>query len=536
MRIHVAFIDRVGITQEVLAILGARNLNLDAVEMIPPNVYIDAPTLSAAVLEELRGALLAVRGVQTVNIVDLLPGQRRRLQLDALLAAMADPVLAVDGDARVLLANPALVAVCARDPNGEMLGNLFADPALQSELQNQNFRLPLREVTLNGQNFLLDGTPIRATPLHAASGTASLTSGTSIASAEPATLAGALLTLYAPSRIGERLAALHHDHAEGFDAVLGDSAPVRALKARAQRVAVLDAPLLIQGETGTGKELVARACHAISARHNAPFLALNCAALPENLAESELFGYAPGAFTGAQRGGKPGLLEMADNGTVFLDEIGEMSPYLQAKLLRFLSDGRFRRVGGDRELKVNVRILSATHRDLATMVARGEFREDLYYRLNVLNLSVPPLRERGADILLLARQFMEQACAQIQRPPCRLGNSTHHVLLSHPWPGNVRQLQNVIFRAAAICERNIVEADELDLAGTRTSSVTTTAVTDTAAETSEPGSLSAAVEHCERNLLSHLYPQFPSTRLLAARLQTSHSAIAKRLKKYRIPE
>ncbi len=229
------------------------------------------------------------------------------------------------------------------------------------------------------------------------------------------------------------------------------------LKARALRVAALDAPLLIQGETGTGKELVARACHAISSRHGAPFLALNCAALPENLAESELFGYAPGAFTGAQRGGKPGLMELANQGTVFLDEIGEMSPYLQAKLLRFLNDGSFRRVGGDREIKVNVRILSATDRDLEKMVGEGSFREDLFYRLNVLNVEVPPLRERGQDILLLARHFMQQACAQIQRPGLPAGPGTYPALLGNRWPGNVRQLQNVIFRAAAICESSLVD-------------------------------------------------------------------------------
>lgn len=377
MRIHVSFIDRVGITQEVLALLGGRNLNLDAVEMVPPNVYIDAPTLSAEVLEELRDALFSVRGVQAVTVVDILPGQRQHLQLDALLAAMTDPVLALDSAGKILLANPALVALYGREPAGESINELFDDPKLLATLLEHGFRLALREINVNGQTLLLDATPI--------------------------TDAGALLTLYPPNRIGEQLSALHHDHAEGFDALLGESPAIRTLKARAQRVAALDAPLLIQGETGTGKELVARACHAISARHSAPFLALNCAALPENLAESELFGYAPGAFTGAQRGGKPGLMELANQGTVFLDEIGEMSPYLQAKLLRFLNDGSFRRVGGDREVKVNVRILSATHRDLEKMVSEGTFREDLFYRLNVLNVEVPPLRERGQDILLLAR-------------------------------------------------------------------------------------------------------------------------------------
>jgi transcriptional regulator of aroF, aroG, tyrA and aromatic amino acid transport len=311
MRIHVSFIDRVGITQEVLALLGGRNLNLDAVEMIPPNVYIDAPTLSPEVLEELKDALFRVLGVEAVTVVDILPGQRRHLQLDALLAAMTDPVLALDSAGKVLLANPALIALYGREPAGESVAELFNDPGLLDTLLEQGFRLPLREITVNGQTLLLDATPI--------------------------TDAGALLTLYQPNRIGEQLSALHHDHAEGFDALLGESPAIRTLKARAQRVAALDAPLLIQGETGTGKELVARACHAISARHSAPFLALNCAALPENLAESELFGYAPGAFTGAARGGKPGLMELANQGTVFLDEIGEMSPYLQANYAALFS-------------------------------------------------------------------------------------------------------------------------------------------------------------------------------------------------------
>ncbi|MBF7141823.1 MULTISPECIES: sigma-54-dependent transcriptional regulator [Pseudomonas] len=498
MRIHVSFQDRVGITQEVLALLGARNLNLDAVEMVPPNVYIDAPTLSAAVLDELRGALFAVAGVQAVTVVDILPGQRRHLQLDALLAAMSDPVLAVDTAGKVLLANPAMVSLCGREPAGELVAQVFRDTSLLEALVENGFRLPLREVSVEGETLMLDATPIPH--------------------------AGALITLYPPNRIGERLAALHHDHAEGFEALLGESTAIRQLKARAQRIATLDAPLLIQGETGTGKELVARACHAASARHSSPFLALNCAALPENLAESELFGYAPGAFTGAQRNGKPGLMELAHQGTVFLDEIGEMSLYLQAKLLRFLNDGSFRRVGGDREINVNVRILSATHRNLDKMVSEGTFREDLYYRLNVLNLDVPPLRDRGQDILLLARWFMRQACAQIGRPICRLAPGTYPALLGNRWPGNVRQLQNVIFRAAAICESTLVDIGDLDIAGTSVAQQ----------RDREIHSLEQAVDDFEQALLEKLYTDYPSTRQLAARLHTSHTAIANRLRKYGI--
>jgi len=210
---------------------------------------------------------------------------------------------------------------------------------------------------------------------------------------------------------------------------------------------------------------------------------------------------------------------------VFLDEIGEMSPYLQAKLLRFLNDGSFRRVGGDREVKVDVRIISATHRDLERMVSEGSFREDLFYRLNVLNLQVPPLRERGQDILLLAHYFMQQACTQIQRPTCQLAPGTHAALLANPWPGNVRQLQNVIFRAAAICDSDLVDIGDLDIAGTAVRR----------GQDTEVASLEQAVGDFERELLQRLYPSYPSTRQLAARLNTSHTAIAQRLRKYGIP-
>ncbi|MNF66049.1 Transcriptional regulatory protein TyrR [compost metagenome] len=476
--------------------------------MIPPNVYIDAPALSQGVLDELHHALLRVDGVQAVELVDLLPGQHRRMQLDALLAAVGDPVLAVDPRGHVLLANPTLIGLCGRDPTGETLSQLFPEADLGQTLINKGFRLPMCEVSFQGQALLLDATPISGGP-----------DGGRF-------LSGGLLTLYPPSRIGERLASLHHDHAEGLEALIGQSPALDQLKARLQKVASLDAPLLILGETGTGKELVARACHALSARRDAPFLALNCAALPESLAESELFGYSAGAFTGAQRGGKPGLLELADSGTVFLDEVGEMSPYLQAKLLRFLSDGCFRRIGSDREVQVNVRVLCATHRNLERMVGEGSFREDLYYRLNVLNLMVPPLRERGQDILLLAEHFLRQACTQIQRPPCRLAPATYPLLLGNRWSGNVRQLQNVIFRAAAICEAELIDCGDLELAGT--------ALGNRQGEAAPVTSLEDAVQAFEKDLLQRLYAEFPSTRQLAARLNTSHTAIGQRLRKYGI--
>ncbi len=331
--------------------------------MVPPNVYIDAPTLSPEVLEELRDALFSVRGVQAVTVVDILPGQRRHLQLDALLAAMTDPVLALDSAGKVLLANPALIALYGREPDGESVADLFADPALLDALLEHGFRLPLREITVNGQTLLLDATPI--------------------------TDAGALLTLYQPNRIGERLSALHHDHAEGFDALLGESPAIRTLKARAQRVAALDAPLLIQGETGTGKELVARACHAISARTVQAVPGAELRGTAGEPRRKRTVRLRPRRLHRRATGRQAGLMELANQGTVFLDEIGEMSPYLQAKLLRFLNDGSFRRVGR-RSRGQGQRADPQRHPPRpGKMVSEGLFREDLFYRLNVLNVRSP---------------------------------------------------------------------------------------------------------------------------------------------------
>ena len=440
MRIDVHFADRVGIAQEILAKLAGRALNVSAVEVEPPHLFIEAPALDASGLDALRGELSQVAGVLSIDTLGMLPGARRRLYLDALLAAQADPVLAVDADGCVVVANAAAVAASGRAESrlvGTRLGDLIGDEGLAEALVGRGDRPPVSELQLGGQPYLCE-----SVPLHEPDGG----------------VAGAVVTLHAPHRIGERLSALQNYDAGGFDSILGSSPAIRQLKARAARMAQVDAPLLIRGETGTGKELVAHACHAASRRRSQPFFTLNCAALPESLAESELFGYAPGAFTGALRGGKPGLLELADGGTVFLDEVGEMSPYLQAKLLRFLNDGSFRRVGGDRELKADVRIVSATHRALEQMVAAGSFRQDLLFRLDVLQLQLPPLRERTEDIVPLAERFLERACAQTGRPKARLSAAARAALLANPWAGNVRQLQNVIFRAATLTEAALIDA------------------------------------------------------------------------------
>lgn len=508
MRIDVLFADRVGIAQEILATSAQRGYNVTAVEVEPPHVYIEAPQLEDDGLTELRADLMHVPGVLTITPVAMLPGAQRRLYLDALLASQTDPVFALDAQGLVVVANRAATAACGPMPAtviGQPFQNLIGLAHFMTTLTESDYRLPVTEVELGCETYMMETTALQEAD---------------------ARVAGAVITLRAPSRMGEQLSALRNYSTGGFDAMLGTSQKMQQLKQRATRMALVDAPLLVTGETGTGKELLAHACHAASGRSLQPFFALNCAALPENLAESELFGYSPGAFTGALRGGKPGLLELADRGTVFLDEVGEMSAYLQAKLLRFLNDGSFRRVGGDRELKVNVRIISATHRNLDKRVANGDFRQDLLYRLNVLNLHMPALRERPEDILLLAQSILEKACAQARRAPMRLSAAASAALLSNPWLGNVRQLQNVIFRAVTMCERTFIEVGDLELAGATSPS--------DPGDTAPVNTLAQAMADFEKSLLLRLHREFPSTRRLAKRLGSSHSVIAERLRRYGI--
>lgn len=232
----------------------------------------------------------------------------------------------------------------------------------------------------------------------------------------------------------------------GVEQIIGESQKIRELRQLIRTVAATDARVLILGESGTGKELVAGALHSLSARRSENYVRINCAAIPETLLESELFGHEKGSFTGAIKQ-KPGRVEEADGGTIFLDEIADMGKPLQAKLLRFLEDGSFTRVGGTAELRVDVRLIAATNKDLAQAIAGGEFREDLFHRLNVVQFNLPPLCERGQDVLLLAEHFLKFFRAKMNRPVNGFTPAAVQKLLAQRWPGNVREIRNAIERA-----------------------------------------------------------------------------------------
>jgi two-component system, NtrC family, response regulator PilR len=300
-----------------------------------------------------------------------------------------------------------------------------------------------------------------------------------------------------------------------FEGIVGRSQPMRHLFQLLETVAATASTVLVTGETGTGKELAARALHHNSPRRANRFVALNCSAIPETLLEAELFGHVRGAFTGAV-GNRQGRLEQAHRGTLFLDEVGTMSPALQAKLLRVLQEREFERVGDSHTVKIDVRVIAATHSDLMKMVAEGTFREDLFYRLNVIPIRMPSLRERREDIPLLVQHFLDRLSAEAGRPPVTVSQDVMRRLMAHPWPGNVRQLENAVERALAF-SKGRAQIEVADLSPEIQNMPAPEVVTD-AAFPDEGLDLARYVEAVELSLIRRSLERTQGNKRQAARL------------------
>jgi transcriptional regulator with PAS, ATPase and Fis domain len=302
--------------------------------------------------------------------------------------------------------------------------------------------------------------------------------------------------------------------------VVGESVEWRDVLRKAAQVAPTETTALVTGESGTGKEVVARFIHAASPRKSGPFVALNCAALPEQLLEAELFGYERGAFTSAHQA-KPGQVELASGGVLFLDEVSEMSLSAQAKFLRVLQEREFQRLGGTRLLKANIRVIAATNRDLRKAVERGEFREDLFYRLGVFDIQIPPLRARPADIVPISEAFLQEIGSSMGRPSVGLTRDGRQALLQYDWPGNVRELRNVLERAAILCEGALIDTSHLALPSSNKS---------LRSDTTDLGVV-------ERTTIANVLQECRGNKTRAARrLGLSRTQLHLRIRKYRLEE
>ena len=333
-----------------------------------------------------------------------------------------------------------------------------------------------------------------------------------------------------------RAAAAHEDNREM--GIIGASPAMLTLFKRIRKVAPTMSTVLIQGESGTGKELVARALHENSPRAQAPMISVNCAAIPETLIESELFGHEKGAFTGAVAG-RTGLVEAANGGTLFLDEIGELPLEAQARLLRVLQESEIRRVGSVQSQKVDVRLVAATHRDLKALAHQGLFREDLYYRLNVIELRLPPLRERGEDVMLIAEALLTRIGAQMNTPDLHFNSDAANAIRQYRWPGNVRELENAIERAAILCDANEICTDllgiEPDISQERSSYATTALESMRTPDkiTSEPAENLSLEDYFQHFVLEH--QDHMTETELATKLGISRKCLWERRQRLGIP-
>lgn len=305
-----------------------------------------------------------------------------------------------------------------------------------------------------------------------------------------------------------------------FSDIISSSQSMKLLLEKAVKIADSKYTVLIRGETGTGKELLARAIHNTGQRRFYPFIAVNCATLPESLMESEFFGYEKGAFSGADGKGKKGLFEMADKGTLFLDEFGEMPLSLQAKLLRVLQEGGIRRVGGSQIIPVNARIIVATNANLEEMLASRQLRADLWYRINVLSLTIPPLRQRPQDITLLIRYFIQKYAKEFQRRII-LDKTCFATLLRYHWPGNVRELENTIIRLMLMAENEVITQDDLGLGSVAQDVIVTGDIP-----------FKEQVQHTERQLIEKMLSENGSSREIARMLGVSHTTVLNKIRRY----
>ena len=512
MRLEVSCEDRLGLTRELLDRLVEHNIDLRGIEIDTSGIiYLNFPELEFRDFQHLMPEIRRIPGVYDVKTIPYMPSEREHHEIEALLKALPDLVFSLDSKGRVTQANQAALTTLALPPDevrGVAISSLVKGFSFGRWLESGEIKPQTCKLSLGGEEYLGDLMPLFVAEEKGKQA-----------------LAGAVVVLKSARRVGMHFSALHAVEVGGFEHLQAESQKMKEVLAQAAKLAMQDAPLLIVGDTGTGKELLARACHGASLRSSHPFMALNCAAMPDNVAESELFGYAPGAF-GNNTEGKRGVLELASGGTLMLDEIGDMSPHLQTKFLRVLQDGVFRRVGDEQEVRVNVRFICTTQKQLLDLVHEGKFREDLYYRLNVLSLALPPLRERKADIMALAQQFVARFASELQRPKPRFTRNMAEYLTAYRWPGNVRQLRNCLYRAMTLLEGDELGPEHVDLP----------VAADAMPLIDEwfEGGLDEAVKRFESRLLERLYPAFPSTRQLAKRLGVSHTAIANKLREYGI--
>lgn len=442
--IQIDFEDRLGLGMEIFEACEKIGVDKIGMEVIPSQgMFIKFRCTSYEQVKRLLRDSEEVKGVLSVRLCDQMPYEEREDRLRTILNSVSEGIVAVDKEGEIIQINEVACKIlhCS---DQEVIGTNAKDVFEENA--------PILETLKTGLPYQLEEREFKKgnRVIHV------LVSGVPVLNAKDQVI-GAVATMKDFRQVEEIISKVDRKKQFlTFEGIIYQSAKMRHVIETAKMVAKGNSTVLLRGESGTGKELFARAIHMESLRKSAPFIAINCAALPDSLLESELFGYEEGSFTGATKGGKKGLFEQAEQGTIFLDEIGEIPTQVQVRLLRVLQEGMVRRVGGAKEVLVDVRIIAATHRNLEEMIENGEFREDLYYRLNVIPLRIPSLRERRDDIPLIARYLIRRISEKLGKSEIHLTKESINLLMNQSWPGNVRQLENTLERII-----NVVNSAEI---------------------------------------------------------------------------
>ncbi len=510
MRLEIFCQDRLGLAHELLDLLVAKEIDLYGIEIREKRIWLRFRPIPFDLFSSLMTEIRQTKGVIDVRTASYMPSESGGRFLSALLDAIPQPVLSVNVKGQIEQANPAALHLLQQPLSTIMhtgIEQWLSCSELMRWLDKNDAQTFKQSLVIHGGGFDLEARLIYLPAEQELTEQA----------------IGAVIMLKSSHTVGVIDTTTNPTEWPAFAEIIAESPKMRQVIAQAKKLSRHDDPLMIIGETGTGKDLLAQACHRYSERRDKPFLALNCASLPEEVAESELYGHAAGAYPNALES-KKGFFEQAHGGTVLLDEVAEMSHSMQIKLLRFLNDGTFRRVGDDHQVQVDVRVICTTQQNLEQRVSEGKFRQDLFFRLNVLSLVLPPLREHPQDIVPLSQLFIARYAAEKRRVCPIMTTQLSSSLSSYPWPGNVRQLKNTLYRALAQSDDHELTLADIDLPG------------ETASLAEEPadlmGSLDQITRRFECNVLTRLYRHYPSTRKLASRLGVSHTAIANKLREY----
>ncbi len=512
IRFEILTEDKIGVTLKVLEKIYKANISLTSVEVFPTKVCVKIEDIHKCKKEELINEFYTIEEVLKVEEIELLYYEQNERKLLAVLDSVDDGIIVANKNGKVEIFNRYCEEIfsCKKE---DIIGN-----DIKSILKDED----IIKLIINGKSYK----NIEIKVSNAQKKKHYMINGAAIKDDEDNTLGG-VCSLRDVNKAIEMVKVISSTEQGAFKDVVGNSKAIKKVKNLATTVAKINSTVLIRGESGTGKELFAKAIHNLSSRRDNPFVAINCAALPENLIESELFGYEKGSFTGALSNGKEGLFKQAHEGSIFLDEIGELSLPLQAKLLRVLQEGIIRKVGSNKEEKINIRVISATNRNLEEMIKIKSFREDLYYRLNVIPLYIPPLRDRVEDIPILVMHFIEKLNFMLSKDIKGAEMEFINKLLEYPWQGNIRELQNVMERAMILCEGDSLTIENLifDLGSSTSEEIQ---------EVHKNEPLKVTMERVEAIEIKKVLNSHKSIRSAAKALGISHTALINKINKYKL--